>query len=119
MRSGAVGAVSQVVTEVGSGMSGYRRGLMTVLSDLAATVLVVEHRGLVVEHRDRLTRFGFGHLAACGGRVVVRDAAQTTDDLVCDVTEVLTSRCARRYGRRSASRRAAEAVAVATGGTPV
>jgi putative resolvase len=34
-----------------------------------------------------------------------------------DVTEVLTSLCARLYGR-SASRRAAEAVAVATGGQP-
>lgn len=30
-------------------------------------------------------------------------------------TEVLTSLCARRYGRRPASRRAARAVAVATG----
>lgn len=30
-------------------------------------------------------------------------------------TEVLTSLCARLYGRRSASRRAARAVAVATG----
>jgi putative resolvase len=35
-----------------------------------------------------------------------------------DVTEVLTSLCARRYGRCSASGRAAEAVAVATGGEP-
>jgi hypothetical protein len=33
------------------------------------------------------------------------------DDLACDLTEVLTSMCARLYGRRSASRRAAAAVA--------
>jgi putative resolvase len=43
------------------------------------------------------------------------DEAETTDDLVRDVTEVLTSLCARLYGRRSASRRAARAVAVAAG----
>ena len=116
--TGATGrglAVNQVVTEVGSGMNGHRRKLTRVLSDPAATVLVVEHR-------DRLTRFGFEHLAAslaaCGRRIVVLDEAETTDDLVRDVTEVLTSLCARLYGRRSASRRAAKAVAVATGSTP-
>lgn len=75
-----------------------------------------------MEHRDRLTRFGFEHLqaslAASGRRIVVLDDAETSDDLVRDVTEVLTSLCARFYGRRSASRRAAMAVAVATGGEP-
>ena len=113
--AGATGrglAVSQVVTEVGSGMNGHRRKLTRLLSDLSATVIVVEHR-------DRLTRFGFEHLAAslaaAGRRIVVLDETETTDDLVRDVTEVLTSLCARLYGRRSASRRAARAVAVATG----
>ena len=77
---------------------------------------------LVVEHRDRLTWFGFGHLAAslsaAGGRIVVLDGSQTADDLVGDVTVVLTWWCARLYGRRSASSRAAKAVAVATSGQP-
>ena len=86
-----------------------------VLSDPAATVIVVERR-------DRLTRFGFEHLqaslASAGRRIVVLDDAETADDLVRDVTEVLTSLCARLYGRRSASRRAAKAVAVATGDEP-
>jgi putative resolvase len=113
--AGATGrglAVSQVVTEAGSGMDGHRRKLTRLLSDLSATVIVVEHR-------DRLTRFGFEHLAAslaaAGRRIVVLDETETTDDLVRDVTEVLTSLCARLYGRRSASGRAARAVAVATG----
>ncbi|HEX6683584.1 MAG TPA: IS607 family transposase [Candidatus Limnocylindrales bacterium] len=112
--TGATGrglAVSQVVTEVGSGMNGHRRKLTRLLSDPAATVIVVEHR-------DRLTCFGFEHLqaslGACGRQIVVLDEAETTDDLVRDVTEVLTSLCARLYGRRSASGRAAKAVAVAT-----
>lgn len=60
-------------------MNGHRRKLAKVLSDPAATVLVVGHR-------DRLTRFGFEHLAAslaaCGRRIVVLDEAQTVDDLV-------------------------------------
>ncbi len=109
-------AVGRVVSEVGSGMNGHRRKLTRLLSDPAATVIVVEHR-------DRLTRFGFDHLAASlassGRRIVVLDETETVDDLVRDVTEVLTVLCARLYGRRSASRRAAEAVAVATGGEPV
>jgi putative resolvase len=112
--TGATGlglSVGQVVSEVGSGMNGHRRKLTKLLSDPAVTVIVVEHR-------DRITRFGFEHLAAsmsaCGRRIVVLDATETSDDLVRDVTEVLTSLCARLYGRRSASRRAAKAVAVAT-----
>jgi len=109
-------AVGKVVSEVGSGMNGHRRKLTELLSDPAVTVIVVEHR-------ERLTGFGFEHLAAsmsaCGRRIVVLDATETSDDLVRDdlvrdVTEVLTSLCARLYGRGSASRRAAKAVAVAT-----
>jgi predicted site-specific integrase-resolvase len=45
-------------------------------------------------------------------RVVVLEEAETSHDLVRDVTEVLTSLCARLYGRRSAAR---AAKAVATG----
>jgi putative resolvase len=108
-------AVSRVVSEVGSGMNGHGRKLTRILSDPAVTVIVVEHR-------DRLTRFGFEHLAAsmsaCGRRIVVLEDSETTSDLVRDVTEVLTSLCARLYGQRSASRRAAKAVAVATGDEP-
>lgn len=116
--AGATGrglSVGQVVSEVGSGMNGHRRKLTKLLSDPAVTVIVVEHR-------DRLTRFGFEHLqasmAACGRGIVVLESEETTSDLVRDVTEVLTSLCARLYGQRSAARRAARAVAVATGTEP-
>jgi putative resolvase len=116
--AGATGlglSVGLVVSEVGSGMNGHRRKFTKLLSDPAVTVIVVEHR-------DRITMFGFEYLAApmtaCGRRIVVLDATETSDDLVRDVTEVLTSLCAGLYGRRSASRRAAKAVEVATGGEP-
>ena len=116
--AGATGrglAVGRVVSEVGSGVNGHRRKLTKLLSDPAVTVIVVEHR-------DRLTRFGFEHLAAslaaCGRRIVVLEDSETTSDLVGDVTEVLRSLCAGLYGQRWASRRAAKAVAVATGEQP-
>jgi putative resolvase len=114
--SGATGrglAVAQVVSEIGSGMNGHRRTLTRLLSDPGVSVIVVEHR-------DRLTRFGFEHVAAglagSGRRIVVLDESETTDDLVRDVTVVLTSLCVRLFGRGSVSRRAADAVAVATEG---
>jgi putative resolvase len=97
-------------------MNGHRRELTKLLSDPAATVIVVEHG-------DRLTRFGFEHLqaslAACGRRIVVLDDAETADDLVRAVSGVLTWLCAGLYGRRSASRRAVRAVAVVTAREPV
>lgn len=104
--------VAEIVTEIGSGLNGRRRKLHRLLADRDAAVIVVEHR-------DRLARFGVEHLEACllsaGRRLVILDQQETTDDLVRDITEVLTSMCARLYGRRAAKNRAARAVAVATG----
>ncbi|MDQ1027103.1 putative resolvase [Streptomyces umbrinus] len=103
--------VAEVVTEVGSGLNGRRRKLHRLLADPQVTVIVVEHR-------DRLARFGVEHLeavlSATGRRLVVLDPTETADDLVRDITEVLTSMCARLYGRQAAKNRAARVVAVAT-----
>jgi putative resolvase len=104
--SAAVG----VVTEVGSGLNGKRPKIRRVLSDPSASVVVVEHR-------DRLARFGVEHLeaalAAQGRRIVVTDTGETEDDLVRDMIEVLTSMCARLYGRRGARNRAMRALTAA------
>jgi putative resolvase len=103
-------SVDEVVREVGSGVNGRRPKLRRVLSDPSATTVVVEHR-------DRLARFGVEHLeaalAAQGRRLLVAEAAETSDDLVPDMVEVLTSFCARRYGRRGARNRALRAVTCA------
>jgi putative resolvase len=102
--------VAGVVREVGSGLNGKRPKLRRILSDPSATVIVVEHR-------DRLARFGVEHLdaalAAHGRRLIVADPGETTDDLVRDMIEVLTSMCARLYGRRGARNRAMRAVTAA------
>jgi putative resolvase len=105
-------AVDEVVTEVGSGMNGKRRKLARVLAD--PSVLTI-----VVEHRDRLARFGLEHLEAAlsaqGRRVLVVDEGEVDDDLVRDMTQVLTSFCARLYGRRGARNRAEKALRCAEG----
>lgn len=104
--------VAEVVTEIGSGLNGRRRKLHRLLSDPDAATIVVEHR-------DRLARFGVEHLqaalAAAGRKLVILEPEETTSDLVRDITEVLTSMCARLYGQRAAKNRAARAVAVVTG----
>ena len=96
-------AVGEVVTEVGSGLNGKRAKLRRVLSDPSASVVIVEHR-------DRLARFGTEHLeaalAAHRPKIVVTDPGETSDNLVRDMIEVLTSMCARLYGRRGARNRA-------------
>ncbi len=102
--------------EVGSWVNGKRLKLRRILSDPDATVIVVEHR-------DRLARFGVEHLqaalAAQGRRIVVAHAGETTDDLVRDMIEVLTSMCARLYGRCGARNRALRAVTATKHGASV
>ena len=100
-------SVVRVEAEVGSGMNGARAKVRRLLADpKVATV--------VVEHRDRLgpmnTELVEAALTASSRRLVVLDQGEVTDDLVRDMVEVLTSFCARLYGRRSARNRAEKAL---------
>jgi putative transposase len=83
-------AVARVVTEVGSALNGRRKKFLALLRDPAVSTIVVEHR-------DRFARFGAEYveaaLAAQGRRLLVVDPAEVDDDLVRDVTEILTSLC--------------------------
>ena len=100
--------VDRVVTEVGPELNGRRGKLLALLGDPDVTTIVVEHR-------DRFARFGAEYveavLSASGRRLLVVDPGEVDDDLVRDVTEILTSLCARLYGRRAAASRAARGVA--------
>lgn len=99
--------IDRYVKDVGSGMNGKRKGLNGILTDPAVTTIVVEHR-------ERLTRFGFdlvsAALAASGRNVRVIDAAEVDNDLVRDMIEIMSSFSARLYGQRSASIRAERAL---------
>jgi predicted site-specific integrase-resolvase len=108
-------AVGRVVTEVGSALNGHRKKFLALLRDPFVPTIVVEHR-------DRFARFGAEYveaaLAAQGRRLLVVDPAEVDDDLVRDVTEILTSLCARLYGRRAAANRARHAIDAAMQGGP-
>lgn len=99
--------VVDAVKEVGSGLNGHRKGMIRLLHNAAAQTIVVEHR-------DRLMRFGFEYveaaLAAQRRRIVVTEAEEMTDDIVRDLHEVIVSMCARLYGKRSAKNRAKKAL---------
>ena len=69
---------------------------------------------IVVEHRDRLARFGAefvsAALAASNRQLQVMNQTECNDDLVQDMVDVLTSFCARLYGKRAARNRAQRAL---------
>lgn len=95
--------VAAEVTEIASGLNDERPKLKKLLTNPKIGVLVVEHR-------DRLTRFGYGYIATLleqqGRRVEAIYPSDTGDDLVDDFVAVMTSMAARIYGRRHSKRQA-------------
>jgi predicted site-specific integrase-resolvase len=91
--------ISQVIKECGSGLNDTRPKLMKLLMDKSVT-------RIVVEHRDRLTRFGFNYLKTLypGEIVVINEAANDKHDLMQDFVSLVTSFCARLYGQRRTKR---------------
>ena len=103
-------AVTRVVAEIGSGLNPHRKQLMALLADPSVN-------SIIVEHRDRLMRFGSEYiessLTAQGRKIVIINQDESNEDLVQDMVDVLTSFCARLYGRRSAANRAKKALEAA------
>ena len=95
--------VSREVKETASGVNDTRPKLTDLLQDQRIGVILVEHR-------DRLTRFGFNHVQLLlhqqQRRIEVLNSTDTGNDLVDDFVAVITSMAARLYGRRHAKNRA-------------
>lgn len=94
--------IHKVVCEFGSGLNDNRPKLQKLLQDQDFTKIVVEHK-------DRLTRFGFNYLSTLlqknGIEVeVVNNVEDDKADLVQDFISVITSFCARVYGQRRSKR---------------
>lgn len=91
--------VDSVVKEVGSGLNDERKKLLSIFKD-------PQVKRIVVEHRDRLTRFGFKYLETFaeieGFEIVVADKTMDNDkdDIMADFTAIITSFCARLYSKR-------------------
>lgn len=91
--------IDRVVKEVGSGLNDERKKLLSIFKDPLV-------KRIVVEHRDRLTRFGFNYLQTFaeieGFEIVVADKTldNDKDDIMADFTAIITSFCARLYSKR-------------------
>ena len=95
--------VEKVIKEVGSGLNDSRPKLQSLLADKSINVILVEHK-------DRLTRFGFNYiqtLLANNNRTieVVNNLESPKEDLIADFTSVITSFCAKIYGQRRSKRK--------------
>ena len=95
--------VSKEVTEIASGLNDQRPKLEKLLADTSIGTIIVENR-------DRLTRFGSHYietlLQAQGRHLEMIFPTDTGDELVDDFVAAITSMAARLYGRRQSKRRA-------------
>jgi len=90
--------VKEVIKECGSGLNDSRPKLLKVLKDPKVT-------RIVVEHKDRLTRFGFNFIDLLPlDVVVINETDGDEQDLMQDFVSLVTSFCARLYGRRRSKR---------------
>jgi predicted site-specific integrase-resolvase len=100
------------ITEIGSGLNDNRSKLNKILELGTPTKLVVEHK-------DRLTRFGFKYLEILCKHigceiVVINEAINDKEDLIQDFISVITSFCARIYGQRRTKRNTEKLIAELT-----
>lgn len=95
--------VLQTVTEIGSGLNDKRPKLEKLLMDESVKIIVVEHS-------DRLARFGVNYIKKLlelqGRKIeVINEQSNNRDDLMQDFVSIITSFCARLYGLRRNKRR--------------
>ncbi|MEK7990727.1 MAG: IS607 family transposase [Thiotrichaceae bacterium] len=97
--------VEEVVTEIASGLNDKRPKLEKILK-------VKTPIRLVVEHKDRLTRFGFHYIETLlnGEVIIANKTSSDKEDLMQDLISIITSMVVRYYGQRHGSRKAKELI---------
>jgi predicted site-specific integrase-resolvase len=98
-------SVTKIIKEVTSGMNDKRPLLMSLLK--------MKPDIIIIEHKDRLTRFGFNYietllnLLGCEIKVINRDQEEK-EDLMKDLISIITSFCCRLYGLRRGRKKVKE-----------
>jgi predicted site-specific integrase-resolvase len=92
--------VHEIVKECASGLNDQRPKLQKIFQEGKAT-------RIIVEHKDRLTRFGFEYITALfdGEIIVINEVVEDEKDLMQDFVSLVTSFCARLYGKRRSKRK--------------
>lgn len=94
--------IEKIITEIGSGLNDNRPKLEKLLTDKTIDIIIVEHK-------DRLARFGVNYiekLLQLDNRKIeiVNPQMNERDDLMQDFVSIITSFCARLYGKRRTKR---------------
>jgi len=97
--------ITQIVKECASGLNDKRPKLLQLLTDKTITKIVVEHS-------DRLTRFGFNYIKNLyhGEIIIINQVSEDEHDLMQDFVSLVTSFCARLYGQRRSKRKTEEII---------
>lgn len=90
-------SVSKVYKEIASGMNDNRKKFWKMMDDNATLV--------VIENKDRLTRFGFNYIERLSNKSgvkieVIHQDHEDEADLIKDMIAIITSFCCRLYGAR-------------------
>lgn len=91
-------SITKIYKEIGSGMNDNRTQLNKLLQQPIGNI--------IVENKDRLTRFGFNYIqnlySKLGGNIIVINKDEfEQNDLMKDLISVITSFCCRLYGMRT------------------
>lgn len=101
--------IIHVVKEVGSGLNDHRKKLEKLLT-------LDDYDILIVEHKDRLCRFGTNYMDLLLSRLgikleIVNMADNGRDELMTDLVAIITSFAARLYGQRRGKRKTEKIIA--------
>lgn len=96
--------VDKVIKEVGSGLNDERKKLVELLMSDEPIARII------VEHKDRLTRFGFNYLEILAKKqgfeiIVVNPTVTDNEDLIQDFTSIIASFCDQLYSSCNAKRK--------------
>ena len=92
--------------EIASGMNDNRRELNKIFNELST-----KNFTLIVENKDRLTRFGFNYINKYiidmkSKLIVINNNDDNQTDLIKDLVSIITSFCCRLYGLRRGATKA-------------
>lgn len=100
-------SVDEVVKECASGLNDERPKLCKIFTERKAT-------RIVIEHKDRLTRFGFNYIKTLLNdcEIIVVNKCESDQDLFEDFVSLVTSFCARIYGKRRTKRKTEKIISI-------
>lgn len=105
--------IVQTIKEIASGMNDKRPKLLNLLKEDT-------YDCIVVEHRDRLTRFGFNYIETFLNKnnkkiIVVNESSNTDEHLMEDLVSIIYSFTARLYGQRKSRKNSKKIVQLLQG----